>query len=82
MITRECIKLDIESSYESPRKTQSSPSSGGIYNLREDHDHPAKYTSLSRKANALELKMFDHLILVQDITCHIYCFNDHSTQDC
>jgi hypothetical protein len=37
-------------------KTQPHVSSGGKYNLREDHDLQAKFTSSGRKVEALELK--------------------------
>ena len=42
--------------YQAPGKTQPNTSSGGMYNLREDHDLQAKFASLARKVEALELK--------------------------
>jgi hypothetical protein len=42
--------------YEALGKTQPHTSSGGMYNLREDHDLQAKFASLARKVEALELK--------------------------
>jgi hypothetical protein len=42
--------------YEVPSKTQSHTFSGGMYNLREDHDLQAKFASLAKKVEALELK--------------------------
>ncbi|KAK9208698.1 hypothetical protein WN944_001058 [Citrus x changshan-huyou] len=47
--------------YESLSKTQPSPSSGGIYNLKEDHDLQAKFTFLARKVEALESKKNNHV---------------------
>jgi len=41
---------------EAPSKTQPHTSSGGMYNLREDHDLQAKFASLARKIEALELR--------------------------
>ncbi|PON38182.1 hypothetical protein PanWU01x14_314750, partial [Parasponia andersonii] len=41
---------------EAPTKTQPSVSSGGMYNLREDHEFQAKLASLARKVEALEMK--------------------------
>ncbi|KAK9178211.1 hypothetical protein WN943_027401 [Citrus x changshan-huyou] len=40
---------DTVGSYESSSKPQSSPSGGGMHNLREDHDFQAKFASLDRK---------------------------------
>ncbi|XP_052295857.1 uncharacterized protein LOC107177788 [Citrus sinensis] len=47
--------------YESSSKPQSSPSDAGMHNLREDHDFQAKFASLARKVEALELKKNDHV---------------------
>ena len=40
---------DTTSTYEAPGKTQPHTFSGGMYNLREDHDLQAKFASLARK---------------------------------
>ena len=58
---------DTTGTYEAPSKTNTS--SGGMYNLREDHDLQAKFTSLARKVEALELKKSGQLKFVQDIVC-------------
>jgi hypothetical protein len=47
---------DTTGTYEAPSKTQPHTSSGGMYNLREDYDLQAKFASLARKVEALELK--------------------------
>jgi len=47
---------DITGTYKAPSKTQPHTSSGEMYNLREDHDLQAKFASLARKVEALELK--------------------------
>ena len=47
---------DTTGTYEAPGKTQPHTSSGGMYNLREDHDLQAKFASLARKVEALECK--------------------------
>ena len=44
---------DITGTYEASGKTQPQTSSEDIYNLREDHDLQAKFTSLARKVEAL-----------------------------
>ena len=46
---------DTTGTYEAPGKTQHHTSSGGMYNLREDHDHQAKFAFIARKVKALEL---------------------------
>ena len=51
-------------------------------NLMEDHDLQAKFASLARKVEALELKMSGQLKYVQKIVCQIYETNEHSTNDC
>ena len=48
------------STYEAPSKSQPHISSGGMYNLREDHDFQAKFASLARKVEALELEKSRH----------------------
>ena len=73
---------DTVGSYESSSKPQSSPSGGGMHNLREDHDFQAKFASLARKVEALELKKNDHVKSVQNISCYVCDSTDHSTQDC
>jgi len=40
---------DTTGTYEAPSKTQPRTSSGGMYNLREDHDLQVKFASLARK---------------------------------
>ena len=47
---------DTTGTYETPSKTQPYTSSRGMHNLREDHDLQAKFASLARKVEALELK--------------------------
>jgi hypothetical protein len=73
---------DIIGTYEAPSKTQPHTSSGGMYNLREDHDLQAKFASLAKKVEALELKKRGQLKSVQDIVCQICETNEHSTNDC
>jgi len=53
-----------------------------MYNLREDHDLQAKFASLARKVEALELKKSGQLKSIQDIMCQICETNEHSTNDC
>jgi hypothetical protein len=53
-----------------------------MYNLREDHDLQAKFASLARKVEALELKKSSQLKSVQEIICQICETNEHSTNDC
>jgi len=65
---------------EAPSKTQ--PLSGGMHNLREDHDLQAKFALLARKVEALELKKSAQLKSVQENVCQICETNDHSTNDC
>jgi hypothetical protein len=52
-----------------------------MYNLREDHDLQAKFASLARKVEALELKNSGQLKFVQDIVCQICETNEQSTND-
>ncbi|KAL9390408.1 hypothetical protein Peur_019016 [Populus x canadensis] len=73
---------DTTGTYEAPSKTQPHTSSGGMYNLREDHDLQAKFASLAKKVEALELKKSGQLKSVQDIACQICETNEHSTNDC
>jgi len=72
---------DTTGTYEALVKTQPHTSSGGMYNLREDHNLQAKFASLARKVEALELKMSGQLKYVQEIVCQIYETNEHSTND-
>ena len=65
---------------EAPGKTQ--PHTSSMYNLREDHDLQAKFASLTRKVEALELKRSGQLKSVQEIICQICETNEHSTNDC
>ncbi|XP_073265902.1 uncharacterized protein [Populus alba] len=73
---------DTTGTYEAPSKTQPHTSSGGMHNLREDHDLQAKFASLARKVEALELKKSGQLKSVQDIVCQICETNEHATNDC
>jgi hypothetical protein len=68
--------------YEAPSKTQPYTSSGGMYNLREDHDLQAKFAYLARKVESLELKNSGQLKSVQDIVCQICETNEHPTNNC
>jgi len=70
---------DTTCTYEAPHKTQPHTSSGGTYNLREDHDLQTKFASLTRKVEALELKKSGQLKFVQDIVCQICETNDCPT---
>ena len=71
---------DTVGTYESPVKPPSS--SRGIFNLKEDHDLSAKYASLARKVEALEMKKSDHVKSIQEIACHICNSSEHVTQTC
>ena len=74
---------DIIETFELTNKQQSSPSSGGIYNLRDDHDLQAKFASLVRKVEGFENKKSDQVKFVQEIACNVCSSNnDHFTQDC
>ena len=53
-----------------------------MHNLMKDHDLQAKFASLARKVEALELKKSGQLKSVQDIVCQIYETKEHSTNDC
>jgi len=63
---------DTTGTYEAPSKTQPHTSSGGMYNLREDHELQAKFASLARKVEALELKKSGQLKSIQDIVSQKY----------
>ena len=56
MLAEKSQNWDTTGTYEVPSKTQPHTSSGGTYNLREDHDLQAKFASLARKVEELELK--------------------------
>jgi hypothetical protein len=73
---------DTTGTYEAPSKMQSHTSSGGMYNPRKDHDLQAKFASLARNVEALELKKSGQLKSVQDIVCQICETNEYSTNDC
>ena len=62
-IAENAQRWDTIGTYESPVKPQAS--SRGIFNLKEDHDLPAKYASLARKFEALETKKIEHLKTIQ-----------------
>ena len=62
---------DTTGTYKAPGKTQPHTSSGGMYNVREDHDLQAKFAFLTRKVEALELRKSGQLKSVQDIVCQI-----------
>ena len=63
---------DTTGSYEAPGKTQPHTSNGGMYNLREDHDLRAKFASLARKVEALELKKSGKIKYVQEIVSNLW----------
>jgi hypothetical protein len=56
LVTENAQNWDTTGTYKALGKTQPHTSSGGMYNLREDHDLQAKFTSLTRKVEVLELK--------------------------
>ena len=62
-------------------KPQLSPSSGGIYNLKEDNNLQAKFASLVRNVEALENKKSDQVKSVQEIACDVCSSDNHFTQD-
>ena len=70
---------DTVGTFELTNKPQPSPSSGGIYNLSEDHDLQAKFASLVRKVEALENKKSDQVKSIQEIACDVCSSNDHFT---
>ena len=82
MLAENAQNWDTTGTYEAPSKTQPHTSNGGMYNLREDHDLQAKFASLARKVEALELKKSGQLKSIQDIACQICETNEHSTNDC
>ena len=53
-----------------------------MHNLKEYHNFQAKFASLVRKVEALELKKNDHVKSVHNISCYVCDSTDHSTQDC
>ena len=70
---------DTTSTCETLGKTQPHTFTGGMDNLREDHDLQNKFASLARKVKALEFKKSGQLKSVQDIVCQICETNEHST---
>jgi hypothetical protein len=82
LLAKNAQNCDTTSTYEAPSKTQPHTSSGGTYNLRKDHDLQAKFASLAKKVEVLELKTSGQLKYVQDIVCQICETNEHSTNDC
>ena len=73
---------DIIGTFELTNKPQLSPSSGGIYNIREYHNLQAKFASLVRKVETFENKKSDQVKYVQEIAYDVCSSNDHFTQDC
>lgn len=73
---------DTVGTIEPSTKIQSPTSGGGMYTLKDEHDLQARFASLARKVEALEMKKSGKLKSVQEITCHIYDMSDHSTKDC
>ena len=73
---------DTTSAYEAFGKTQPFTTNRGIHHLKEDHDLQAKFASLARKVEALEMKKSHPLKIAQEIVCNIYNTNDHPTDDC
>ena len=67
---------------EPPTKTHSTPSGGGIHHLKENDELQAKFASLARKVEALELKKSGQVKTVQEMVCHICDADDHSTKEC
>ena len=53
-----------------------------MFNLREDHDLSAKYASLARKIEALEIKKSEYVKTIQEVACYICNSNEHVTQNC
>jgi hypothetical protein len=82
LLAKNAQNCDTTSTYEAPSKTQPHTSSGGTYNLRKDQDLQAKFASLAKKVEVLELKTSGQLKYVQDIVCQICETNEHSTNDC
>ncbi|KAL3610767.1 hypothetical protein D5086_001787 [Populus alba] len=76
---------DTKGTYEAPSKTQSHTSSGGMYKpYGKIHDLQAKFTSLARKVEALELKKSGQLKSVQDncVSKSACETNEHATNNC
>jgi hypothetical protein len=73
---------DTTSTYKASSKTHPHTSSGGMYNLREDHYLQTKFKSLVRKVEALKLKKSGQLKFIQEIVCQICETNEHLTNDC
>jgi len=67
LLAENAQNYDTTGTYEAPGKTQPHTSSGGMYNLREDHDLQAKFASLDRKVEALELKKNGQLNLFKKL---------------
>ena len=66
-LTENAQHRDTIGTFEFTNKPQPSPSSGGIYNLKENHDLQAKFASLVRKVEALENQMSDQVKSVQEL---------------
>ena len=81
LLVKNAQNWDTAGTYEAPIKTQPFTFNGGMYNLREDHDLQAKFASLARKVEALELKKKGQLKSVQDIVCQICETNEYATND-
>ena len=77
LLAENAQNCDTTGTCEAPGKTQPHTSNGDMYNLREDHDLQAKFASLSRKVEALELKKSGQIKYVQEIVCQICETNDH-----
>lgn len=82
MLTENAQNWDTVGTCEVPNKAPPSTSSGGIYHLRDDHELQAKFASLARKVDALEMNKNDQLKSIEEIMCHIFDNIDHSTNDC
>ena len=77
MLAENIQNWDTTGTYEAPSKTQPHTFSGGMYNLREDHDLQVKFASLTRKVEALELKNSGQIKSIQEIMCQICETNEH-----
>ena len=82
LLAENTLNWDTVGTCEAPTKTQPSASSAGMYNFRKDHEFQAKLASLARKVEALEMKKSGQVKSMQEIVCHIYEINNHSTSDC
>jgi hypothetical protein len=69
LLAKNAQNWDTTSTYEAPSKSQPQISSGGMYNLRNDHDLQAKFASLARKVEALEIKKSGQLKSNHNIVC-------------